>query len=302
MSDINTTSQNEFVINQILTLRQFECTSDLIFPEESHDYWEFICVNKGSVIISTQNDTCRTLQKDCILFLRPQEQHRILSDGIAASTLTIVGLDSKSPSMNFFTDKILELGPVEQVLLNYLIKEARFTFSDSLDDPFRQALHLRTDRSVPFGSSQLLFVYLQQFLIQLVRNNLNVIPAASMPKTDRQRDDDELFYRIAAYMEEHIKEQLTIQQICHDNLIGRSLLQRILKEYTGCSVLDYFINLKINVAKQLIHENRLNFSQIAEKLGYNSIHYFSRQFKKITGVSPSDYQTFIQVMSKPPEK
>ena len=49
-------------------------------------------------------------------------------------------------------------------------------------------------------------------------------------------------------------------------------------------------------AKLLIRENSLNFTEIANTLGYSSIHYFSRQFKKITGMTPSEYSGSIKKM------
>ena len=42
----------------------------------------------------------------------------------------------------------------------------------------------------------------------------------------------------------------------------------------------------------------MNFTQIADSLGYASIHYFSRQFKKITGMTPSEYSSSIQMLSE----
>ena len=56
--------------------------------------------------------------------------------------------------------------------------------------------------------------------------------------------------------------------------------------------------LKINAAKELIRTNRMNFTQIAEHLGYASIHYFSRQFKKVTGMTPSEYASSIKAMAE----
>ena len=42
----------------------------------------------------------------------------------------------------------------------------------------------------------------------------------------------------------------------------------------------------------------MNFTQIADALGYTSIHYFSRQFKKITGMTPSEYASSIKVLAE----
>jgi YesN/AraC family two-component response regulator len=63
-------------------------------------------------------------------------------------------------------------------------------------------------------------------------------------------------------------------------------------------VIDYFTKLKIDMAKQLVRDNHMNFTQIADYLGYSSIHYFSRQFKKTTGMTPSEYSSSIKVLSE----
>ena len=54
----------------------------------------------------------------------------------------------------------------------------------------------------------------------------------------------------------------------------------------------------IAYARQLIRENQMNFTQISEFLGYSSIHYFSRQFKKISGMTPTEYITSIKALSE----
>ena len=51
-------------------------------------------------------------------------------------------------------------------------------------------------------------------------------------------------------------------------------------------------------SQQLIRENQMNFTQISEFLGYSSIHYFSRQFKKISGMTPTEYITSIKALSE----
>jgi YesN/AraC family two-component response regulator len=63
----------------------------------------------------------------------------------------------------------------------------------------------------------------------------------------------------------------------------------LFKDYEKMSPLTYFTTMKIDEAKKLIQKTNLNFSEIALQLGYESVHYFSKTFKKYTGVSPSDF-------------
>jgi len=73
-------------------------------------------------------------------------------------------------------------------------------------------------------------------------------------------------------------------------------LQHLIREQKGCGVIELFCRMKTDQAKLLIRENSLNFTEIANTLGYSSIHYFSRQFKKITGMTPSEYSGSIKKM------
>ena len=61
-------------------------------------------------------------------------------------------------------------------------------------------------------------------------------------------------------------------------------------------VIEYFSMLKIKSAKHFIRMGSLNFTQIAEQLGYTSIHYFSRQFKKLAGMTPSEYASSVKAI------
>ena len=59
--------------------------------------------------------------------------------------------------------------------------------------------------------------------------------------------------------------------------------------------MQYFSALKIDEAKKLISYNRYTFTEIAYRLGYSSLHYFSRQFKKSTEMTLSEYARSIKV-------
>lgn len=65
-------------------------------------------------------------------------------------------------------------------------------------------------------------------------------------------------------------------------------------------MIEFFSMMKVDTAKQMIRDHQLNFTQISDKLGYTSIHYFSRQFKKLTTMTPSEYATSIQLLSEKP--
>ena len=90
---------------------------------------------------------------------------------------------------------------------------------------------------------------------------------------------------------------MTIDEISKSNMIGRSQLQKLFRDQYQCGVIEFFSRMKIDFAKQLIRENDMNFTQISDFLGYSSIHYFSRQFKRITGMTPSEYASSVKAVA-----
>ncbi len=300
MSQENVTLKKELCIDQIFFLHHFAYADDFIPEKECNDFWEFLYVDKCSVDVAAGSDI-HTLHKDDIIFHQPGEDHRIHIKGEASPCLIAIGFACASPAMDFFRGRILEIGPSERTLLGNIVQEARLSYASRLDDPSCKNLVRRQEAFVPFGSEQLIQIYLQQLLIQLIRNSSADNAFATIPKSSRKRGEDELFYKIIAYMEDHVHEHLSISQICRDNLIGRSLLQQIFRDNTGYGIIDYFSLMRMNAAKRLIRDGEMNFSQIADHLGYNSIHYFSRQFKKLVLMTPSEYAASIKPAAEPQE-
>ena len=62
--------------------------------------------------------------------------------------------------------------------------------------------------------------------------------------------------------------------------------------------MEYFCRLKIEAAKRLIRQGGQNFTEIAHALGFSTIHYFSRRFKAITGMTPSGYASCVMLRAE----
>lgn len=292
--------KQEISIDRIVSIHYFEYMSTFHFKGEAHNFWEFLCVDKGAVNVTAGTQT-HTLEKGTVIFHQPDEFHNVKANGLSAPNLVVVGFECDSPSMDFFRDKLLKINSRQRELLGLLIREARAAYVSRLDDPYCTRLERRPDREMPFACEQLIQMYLQEFLISLIRANLFNEPTMPLTKSVRQKNEEEIFSHIISYMEENLHSQLTIEKICRDNLIGRSILQKLFRERAGSGIIDYFSNMKIDEARQLIRDGHMNFTQIADSLGYTSIHYFSRQFKKITGMTPSEYASSIKLLSEEPE-
>lgn len=288
------TIHKQFNIDKLYSIHEFDNISDLDYSSRSYPFWKLLFVNAGTVNIS-RNGLTHTLHKDNIVIFKPNENHRIGINGIASAALFAIGFDCDSSPIDTIQDHIYEINPSSRTLLIQIMNEAHLTYSNHFDNQNYEKLNRITKASIPFASEQMIQVYLELFLILLVRE-------ADISKSTQQINEEDLFYNIFTYMQENIYNKLTIEDICADNFIGRSLLQKLFKDYTSCGTIHYFNNMKINKAKQLIRETDLNLSQIADKLNYNSVHYFSRQFKSITGMAPSKYANSVRLPREMPDK
>ena len=119
--------------------------------------------------------------------------------------------------------------------------------------------------------------------------------ACTEPKTGKAAASNqdnymqEQFDALTQYLQAHLDSNLTLEQISADCAVSVSRLKRLCRECCGQSPMAYFTALKIREAKRMIRETPLNFTQIAQALGFGSVHYFSRCFREKTGQTPSDY-------------
>ena len=291
--------EDSVTINRIISVHYFQYMSDFSFPGESHDFWELVCVDRGE-IDALAGDRRLTLKKGNILFHKPNEFHNVLTNGKVSPSLVVIGFECHSPAIKSFEDQLMSVQDTEKELMAQIIVEARNTFSGRLDDPYQEELIFNSE-PLTFGSAQLISHYLEQLMIHLYRRYFSYsLPVRSSRFLAEASSGNDTYNRIVRYMEEHLGERMTIDRICRDNLVGRSQLQKLFRDTKGCGVIEFFSMMKIDTAKQMIRDNQLNFTQIADRLGYNSIHYFSRQFKQITTMTPSEYAPSIRLLSEKP--
>lgn len=283
---------NDFIhIQKLYTIHYFEYMRNFHFAGESHNFWEFIYVDKGMVQI-TMDNTEHLLNKGDIAFHKPNEFHKVDATGEVAPNIIVISFECNDMAMEFFQRQILKLDDHDRSLLADILVEARKLFQCPLNDPYMKYMPKNDD--IPSGTEQLIRLYLELFLIRLYRR----YTGASEVKLSAVKDSANVFNRIADYMELNISSQLTLEQICKDNMISRSQLQKVFQKECNQGVMEFFFAKKIEAAKQMIRNGKFNFSQIAEQLGYSSIHYFSRQFRKITGMSPSEYASSVKAITE----
>ncbi len=135
-----------------------------------------------------------------------------------------------------------------------------------------------SDNSGSFSTpifAQFLFQYLQQFTIAFTH---------SIPNEDR-------INQVAFYLEENYNKPFN-QSECADRFyMNREYMSRTFSKKFGTTMISYLNEIRIRQAKDLLKNPLLTIRDVAYQVGYEDDKYFTRQFKKITGLTPSEYRT-----------
>lgn len=283
--------QRVLEITDVVTVHYFEYSSRYVFGGERHPFWEFLYVDKGEALVTADKET-RRLRQGELIFHQPDEFHTVAADGVCAPNLAVVSFVCTSPAMAFFEKKVLRAGEPERELLSRLLREAREAFSTPLDDP--GTVSLSRSSAAPFGGEQIIGLLLEELLIGLIRRERAGVRPSRLTSPVKRRSGNEVVNRVVAYMEENVCGSLTFSDICRYSAQSATNLKTLFKSVTGRGVMEYYRLLKIERAKRMLREGEGNITQVADRLGYASVHYFSRYFKQATGMTPSEYTLSLQ--------
>lgn len=101
---------------------------------------------------------------------------------------------------------------------------------------------------------------------------------------------------VKEYILKHLSEDMKLGEIAWHVGKGEEHLARVFKRETGQTVFDYVRETRINKARTLILDPSLSLTDIAERCGFHSQSFFSRTFRQLTGMSPSNYRRHMEAV------
>lgn len=106
----------------------------------------------------------------------------------------------------------------------------------------------------------------------------------------KEKRSDKFVHMAKRYIHEHYTEKLTLSDIADHLKISPGYLSSSFSSYMNRTVSDYIAEVKIEHAKELIDSGQYLIYEIANQLGFENAYYFSKVFKKVTGMSPKNYE------------
>ena len=278
---------NLISINKLVSIHYYELDKNFCYEGESHNFWEMVYVDAGQVIIHANNNELHLKQGE-VIFHKPNEFHTLAADKKTVANVFVISFVCSSKSMNFFKNKTMTVPLKLKAYISTIIEEYYQTFNTMASEDIK--LELKENPSI--GGQQMIRTQLEQFLIMLVRSeqnneNLRVFPT-------KESMENHLVSRVIQIIEENTYNKITVGQICNKLNYSRTYLSEIFKTTSGYTILEYITMNKIREAKKLIREERYNFTQISDLLGFDNPHYFSTVFRKISNMSPTDYKNSVK--------
>ncbi len=268
-------------VQQLVTIEYLQVDRNFFYPEESHLFYEFVYVEKGSITCKTQNERV-ILGKHDFFLIPPNISHSYCFEETGeTAVIMVVCFKSKSNIISLISEKKhLERDVGE--LVQKILEEARATFVFPFDKKLTLNSHPR------LGSQQLIENYIEELLIKLVQattyNNQSFQIATNIFDAKKSITNE-----IIKILKKNIYAKITLTDICDRMFYSKTYLNTIFKENKGVTIMQYYQELKIDEAKLLLRKKE-SITDISEKLCFESPQYFAKAFKAKVGKTPTEYR------------
>ncbi|WP_337099732.1 AraC family transcriptional regulator [Paenibacillus sp. YIM B09110] len=175
-------------------------------------------------------------------------------------------------------------------LINYSLMDYKYHSSSLLHQSFVLNTGLNPDTlaklaalhslSMDPGSMSSLGVYASFF--QLLHDTL-----VDFRLQSERNSRSDMIEESKAFLHAHYMEPLTLTMLADRYSVSNGFFSAQFRKHTGISPIDYLLQFRINRAKEMLVTKKYTVREIAKKVGYTDAYYFSRLFKKYTGVAPS---------------
>jgi len=244
-----------------------------------HPYYEILYLLQGERIYFI-NDTVYTAQAGDLVIVNPHDLHQTSSSEAPGFERILI---------NFKHEFIhARLGPGDPQLLPFAqgSRLVRFPLKEqpAVDRLIRDMLAECTERGEGYEA------YVRSSLMKLL-----VLIHRQLRREDEEPPHyahpmHEKISEIAAFLNSHYQDELTLEQVSKQFYISPSYLSRIFKKITGFHFREYLLVIRVREAQRMLLESQHKILSISELVGFRHISHFNTTFKKITGISPLQYR------------
>ncbi|MBR5140311.1 MAG: helix-turn-helix transcriptional regulator [Clostridia bacterium] len=273
-------------VKSIVSVWRFEIGGVGAPVGDLHDFYELVFVEEGTYRVVVDGEEFEIGAGEC--FLYPPLAFHIGAEKRERAVIRIISFESDSDDL-----KKIERKPIKaSSFARELFTEAneiglKSFFYPGCEDGVRGMQLLEGANAY---SLQKMKKSLELFFIELICRTESTDGEGKNSKNFKEQRAAAL----TGFLRMNLSRQLSLSEMADAISVSVSTLKAITEEAFNTSPLSYFIGLRISAAKKLIRESSLTFTEISERLGFSSVHYFSRLFKNQVGMTPSEYSRCVE--------
>lgn len=251
------------------------------YTGEAHDFPELFYVRDGRYDMFVGGRVYH-LERGQMIIYAPMNLHYGVSEEIA--TASVLSFKADFGSLPSIYNRVLSLSSDQRDAIEQITDEAESCYV--MRAPGSEVGGMLVREGISEYRLQKLKRDLELFLIELYRREGLL---SEKPKSGKRAARHEQFLEVVEFLRRNLGEELTVEDIARGTSMSVSKLKLLFRECAGSGPINYFIDMKLEKAKELILMGYYNFTEVAEALGFSSLHYFSRVFHARVGQSPTDW-------------
>ncbi len=242
--------------------------------EEIYPFWQLFYVRRGEMVVERAGKK-ETVRAGEAFFRPPDECSTVYYPEGYELSLSIIDFVSNDEGMRAFPLSPIPLEGKEGRLLSELIREAASFYKTTPNEPLWQEM---------ISSS------LESFLARLYGRLSGVFPEeGAEEKASTRRQESDTVERINRILEERRFSTVSLSELAAILKESPNVLMKRYRREMQESIMEHYLSLKLQSAIQLMTTSDMTFTEIADLLGFSSVNYFSKFFKKRTGLTPTEY-------------
>lgn len=121
-------------------------------------------------------------------------------------------------------------------------------------------------------------------------DNLRISMFESRTRTVPAMQEEPLIISIARYIQEHLEEEISLTVLSEKFHLSAQYISQLFRSEIGVNFLAYLTNMRMEQAKKLLLSTPLSIAEISAKSGYSDYRIFTKTFKRVEGVTPSQFR------------
>ena len=254
----------------IYTFFYQEREQGFVFPGEEHPMPELTYVDQGELHSVTDGQDILLKAGDIAIF-GPNQWHMHYADMGVAPRYVTISFDMEGADITPLLNRKFAAPQQAITLIQQMLQEQ--------------------ERMDAF-STDMIIAQLTTLMLLLLRQADS--PAGKLRTSNAVHSENEIIRRAQQYIGSHVQEKLSVPVLAQKVGVSPSYLTALFHKNLQISPGEYIRRIKLQESKQMIRENSMNFTEIAQALQYSTVHHFSRQFKEKFGLTPSEYAKSVR--------